>query len=41
MDYVIGLDHKLGKQNIKQLYSTTYPSSSPSTPSYSYNRFNK
>ena len=41
MAYGIGRDHKLGKNNINQLDNTTYPSSAPSTPSYSYEKLNE
>ena len=41
MAYGIGRAYKLGKQNRKRLDNATDPSSEPSTPSYSYNKFNE
>ena len=41
MAYGIGRAYKLGNQNRKILDNATDPSSEPSTPSYSYNKFNE
>ena len=41
MVYGIGQAHKLRKQNRKKLDNTTDSYSSPSTPSYSYNKLSE
>ena len=41
MAYRIGRAHKIGKQNIERLDTTTVPYSSPSTPSNNHKKLNK